>query len=188
MKKIVTTSLMVFIGIAAYAQPATSQSSGTVTLNVKLHPIQTLTVNPNSKIVDLEYKTEAQYSNGVKSAVLADHLTVYSTGGFAVSVKSSGTHLITNANANPTHGQIEASSVKVSAFEGSKPITSVKNGEHVPLSSTETTIVSSDYGAVNKTINVQYEGAGADTYINNYIATQKPTVYTTELTYTIIAQ
>jgi len=48
--------------------------------------------------------------------------------------------------------------------------------------------VSSTNGGVNKKISVQYKGAGANEYINNYIANQNPTVYTTELTYTIVSQ
>jgi len=46
----------------------------------------------------------------------------------------------------------------------------------------------STIGAANKKISSEYKGAGANDYIDNYIAGQDPTVYTTELTYTIIAQ
>ena len=58
----------------------------------------------------------------------------------------------------------------------------------MPLTSADQTLISSNHGVVDKTINVEYKGAGADAYINNYIASQNPTVYTTELTYTITAQ
>ena len=49
-------------------------------------------------------------------------------------------------------------------------------------------VVNRPHGAVDKTINIEYKGADANTYINHYIAGQTPTVYTTELTYTIVAQ
>ena len=87
MKRIIVASLIMFAGITAQAQ--TAPVTDNVTLNVKLHPIQTLVVNESQKTVDLDYKTEVDYATGVSSKVLVDHLTVYSTGGFKVTVRSS---------------------------------------------------------------------------------------------------
>lgn len=183
MKRIFFTSLIMFAVVTAKAQD--NVKADVVTLNVKLHPIQTLVVNQSQKEVNLDYRTEADYANGVSSTVLADHLTVYSTGGFKVTVRSSDTHLITDASANPTHGQIEAGTITITASEGTITNTTATP---VSLSKIDQTLIASNHGAVEKTINVQYEGKGADAYINNYIATQNPTVYSTELTYTITAQ
>lgn len=179
MKKIVFASLMMAFGITAQAQ------TDNVTLNVKLNPIQTLVVNSTQNVVDLEYSTEADYANGVTSGALVDHLSVFSTGGFAVTVKSASAHLIT---ATPgAHGQIEANTIQIVATEGTNAVTNPTNNTIV-LGQAELTLVSSNHGAVDKTINVEYKGADANQYINYYIAGQTPTVYTTELTYTIVAQ
>lgn len=183
MKKIVLASLMMVFGITAQAQDS---NTGTVTLNVKLNPIQTLVVNPAQETVDLEYSSKDDYAIGVTSGALTDHLSVFSTGGFAVTVKSAGTHL-TNTVASGAHGDIEAGTIQIVASNGTDAINSATNNT-ISLSGSEQTLVSSIYGAVDKTINVEYKGADANQYINYYVAGQEPTVYTTELTYTIVAQ
>jgi hypothetical protein len=152
-----------------------------VTLNVKLKPIQTLVVNPSQKDVNLEYATTADYANGVAS-VNADHLTIYSTGGFQVKVKSAEAAM-QNGGKN-----IQVNTIKVTATAGTNAVDNAKYVAAVDLSNNETTLVSSTTGGVNKKINIEYKGAGADAYINNYIAGQNPTVYTTTLTYTIVSQ
>lgn len=177
MKKIILSSMMIAFGIAAQAQ--------NVTLNVKLNPIQTLVVNPAQETVNLEYHTKEHYASGV-SSTLTDHLSVFSTGGFAVTVKSAGTHL-TNTVKSGAHGDIEAGTIQIVASNGTDAINSATNNT-ISLSGSEQTLVSSIYGAVDKTINVEYKGADANQYINYYVAGQEPTVYTTELTYTIVAQ
>ncbi|TDS65300.1 hypothetical protein [Myroides indicus] len=181
MKKIILASLMMLFGIASQAQ-----ETGNVTLNVKLHPIQTLIVNPAQDIVDLEYMSKDDYEDGVTSEVLEDHLEVFSTGGFAVTVKSSSAHLTTTA-VGGAHGNIEANSIQIIPSSGTNAITNATNTS-IALSQSEQTIVSSVYGAVDKTINIEYKGADANAYINYYVAGQNPTVYTTQLTYTIVAQ
>lgn len=185
MKKIILASLMMLFGIASQAQ---DRNTGNVTLNVKLHPIQTLVINPapNHQTVDLEYSSKADYAGGVTSGVLEDHLTVFSTGGFAVTVKSSSAHLTTTA-VGGAHGDIEANTIQIVASDGTDAITNATNNT-ISLSGDGQTLVSSIYGAVDKTINIEYKGAGANNYINYYVAGQDPTVYTTELTYTIVAQ
>lgn len=152
-----------------------------VTLNVKLNPIQTLVVNTTQKTVDLEYSLKDHYKNGVTSTN-TDHLNIYSTGGFQVKVKSSKATL-SNGTKN-----IEANSILLTATAGTDGITSATYSSNLKLSTAETLLVSSTSGGVDKNISVDYKGAGADVYLDNYIAGQTPTVYTTELTYTIISQ
>jgi hypothetical protein len=173
MKKIILASFILLGFVKVNAQ--------TVTLNVKLKPIQTLVVNPSQKEVNLEYITEADYTNGVAS-VNADHLTIYSTGGFQVKVKSADATMI-NGTKN-----IQVNTIKVIPTAGSNKMDNALYGTGINLSNTETTLVTSTTGGVNKKINIEYKGAGADAYINNYIAGQNPTVYTTTLTYTIVSQ
>lgn len=173
MKKIILSSFLLLAFVTVNAQ--------TVTLNVKLKPIQTLVVNPAQNTVNLEYVTKDDYANGVAS-VNADHLTVYSTGGFQVKVKA--------ADATMTNGtkSILVNTIKLTPSAGSAKQDAATYVPAFNLSNVDTTLMSSTTGGVNKKINIEYKGAGADAYINNYIAGQNPTVYTTTLTYTIISQ
>jgi len=173
MKQMLLTAAGLLAFVTANAQ--------NVTLNVRLKPIQTLVVHNSQKTVDLEYKTTDDYANGV-SSVNADHLTIYSTGGFQVKVKSANA-VLQNGNKN-----IQANSIQVKASAGSDAVNGAIYTPNLMLSATETTLVSATSGGVNKKINVEYKGAGANTYIDNYIASQNPTIYTTELTYTILSQ
>lgn len=175
MKKFILASFA-FLGFATV-----SAQTNTVTLNVKLKPIQTLLVNPAQKNVDLVYTTAADYSGGVSSAQ-ADHLTVYSTGGFEVKVKGSDANIV-NGSKN-----IAANTITITASNGANNSVTGATYTPVSLSNNDQVIATSSTGGVNKNINVTYAGAGADTYVNNYIAGQTPTTYTTTLTYTILAK
>ncbi len=173
MKKIILASFIVLGFVKMNAQ--------NVTLNVRLKPIQTLVVNNSQKIVNLDYITQDDYKNGV-SSTNTDHLNIYSTGGFQVKVKS--------ANATMQNGakHIDANTIQIKATAGSDAVNGAQYSQNVQLSNNETTLVSSTTGGVDKKISIEYKGAGANAYIDNYIAGQDPTVYTTELTYTIVSQ
>lgn len=180
MKNLFLTAITV-IGFAFTAQ---AQNSGNVTLNVKLHPIQTLIVNPSQNTVNLNYHTTTDYANGVSSAQ-ADHLTVYSTGGFTVKVESASdaisSAMATNSNT------LAANSIQVAANAGSEALGGATYSE-VNLSTAGGTLISSNTGGVNKKFNVEYKGAEADQYVNLYYNGENPTIYTTTVTYTISAQ
>lgn len=177
---------------AKATEGSTGSTAGTVTLNVKLNPIQTLTVNPaqDHKIVDLVYNTADDYKNGV-SVTKNNHLSVYSTGGFQIKVKSAGSELTRSSQGGNAQGSdpgnIQANSIKIAAKAGSDAIQGAAYTDQ-SLSATEATIITSTTGGVNKNFDITYQGAGADAYLNNYRAGQNPTVYTTTVTYTIIAQ
>lgn len=173
MKKFIFTALAL-VGFGAL-------SAQTVTLNVRLKPIQTLIVNTAQKTVNLDYSTRDDYANGVTSTN-ADHLTIYSTGGFQVKVKSASAALQNGAKT------IQANSIQVKASAGTDPVNGAQYAALTPLSATESTLVTSSVGGVDKKISVEYKGAAANTYLDNYVAGQNPSVYTTELTYTIISQ
>lgn len=173
MKKFIFTALTLVGFAAANAQ--------TVTLNVRLKPIQTLIVNTAQKTVNLDYTTRDDYANGVTSSN-ADHLTIYSTGGFQVKVKSA-TAALQNGSKS-----IQANTIQVKASAGTDPVNGAQYAALSPLSATETTLVTSAVGGVDKKISIDYKGSGANAYLDNYVANQNPSVYTTELTYTIISQ
>lgn len=174
MKKCILTSFALLGFVTLKAQQ-------NVTLNVRLKPIQTLVVNNAQKVVNLDYVTKDDYANGVTS-INADHLSIFSTGGFQVKVKSANAAL-QNGSKN-----IQANTLQIKASAGSDAVNGAQYAQNVQLSATETTLVTSTHGGVDKKISIEYKGAGANAYLDNYIAGQDPTVYTTELTYTIVSQ
>ncbi|MGN8056336.1 hypothetical protein ACTJKN_08680 [Pedobacter sp. 22163] len=165
---------LTLVGKVAIAQ------TDNATLNIRLYPIQTITVNTTQKTVNLDYKTTADYTDGVSLAE-ADHLTVYSTGAFVVKVKSASANL-TGAKAN-----IDANDVTISPLAGTS--NQLANATYTPrnLSNTDQMIISSNTGSVNKNFNITYKAAGAQKYVDKYFKTENPTVYTTTVTYTIEA-
>jgi hypothetical protein len=186
MKKIIFPVTILLSSLAASAQNASNTDN--VTLNVKLKPIQTLVVNPNQKTIDLVYESEANYSAGVKSGVQANHLTVFSTGGFEVKVSSQSSELTTGTPG--VNGNINSNTIKIAAAGNSSANFDVNatTFNTKPLSNTPEVIVSSTKGAVNKGIDIEYQGADANQYIDYYVNNQNPTVYSTTVTYTIMGK
>jgi hypothetical protein len=66
----------------------TPTNSDQVTVNLKFKPVQSIVVNPVQKPLTLTWYMQRRMTtdNGV-SKTITDHLTVFSTGGFVVSVK-----------------------------------------------------------------------------------------------------
>lgn len=182
------TSILFGALLGLVSVTANAQKTGQATVNVKLHPIQTIIVN--TPTVDLDYTTEADYANGV-SATQADHLTVYSTGAFAVTVKSE-TDKLTSTAAGAIDTPIDASDITVKASAGTtRPLnaTQVTYEPAVALSTTAATLFSSEIGGVNKNVNVKYTAKGdANQYVNKYFDVQSPTIYTATVTYEIAAK
>lgn len=171
------------LGVSAlYAQ----SKSATTTLNIKLQPIQTIIVNGSQTDVDIVYNTKNKYNNGV-SVTEIDHLEVFSTGGFTVSVKSDG-------NFKNTKGEesIDAKDVLVSATQGSKSNEgSTTYALATGLKTSSNNLITSTQGGRDLTFNVTYNNAAGktDKYINKYIARDgTESVYTAIVTYTIAAQ
>lgn len=157
---------------------ATANAQKTVTLNVKLKPVQTLIVS-GQNTVDLVYKNKTDYKQGVKKKI-DDQLTIYSTGSYEVSVSSSAPTM--------TGGKImNASSIQLVPTSGTEvPLNAIYTAQS--LSGSAQTLVTSTTGTVDGKISIEYKGAGADAYIDNYIAGQDPTTYTTTLTYSIVSK
>lgn len=171
--------------IAVLGVTFTSQAQTTTTLNVKLHPIQTLVVNPAQNQVDLNYQSTGDYLNGV-SSTQEDHLKIYSTGGFQVKVKSASDNLESSSNA--VTSTLAANTIQISASNGSEGITGAEFfSTELQDNVNEGLIIKSTVGGVDKTFNVQYQGAGGDQYVNLYNSAENPTVYSTVVTYTITA-
>lgn len=181
MKKILLTAATIITASAISLNANAQNATDNVTLNVKLHPIQTLIVNSGQKAVDLNYVNKDDYANGVSSDQ-ADHLTVYSTGGFEVKVKSSAAEL------TGTYGSIDANSITITPSAGSSNSITGATYTALQLGATEQAIITSSTGGVDKNFNIQYKGADANQYVNKYNNSENPTVYTTTVTYTIVAQ
>ena len=161
---------------------AQAQVSDNATVNVKLYPIQTIVVNPNNKVVNLDYQTTTDYQDGVNVDNI-DHLKIYSTGGFEVKVSAAGD--LTNSDATKN---ISAADIKITASAGTvNPLTSTTSNTYksINLSNTNQLLVDNATGGVNKTVSVNYAAAGADAYVDKFINGENPTVYTTTVTYTI---
>lgn len=159
---------------------AQATASTTVKLNINLKPVQTIVVASTLSTVDLTYQSVADYTNGVSSKI-DNQLTVYSTGSYEVSVASDGA---TMGIGNKT---IDVSGIQVIPTSGGN---GPANATYTPqnLSASAQTLVKSTTGAINKQITIEYKGAKDNVYIDNYIAGQDPTVYTTNLTYTIVSK
>lgn len=161
---------------------AQAQVSDNATVNVKLYPIQTIVVNPDNKVVNLDYQTTTDYQDGV-NVDKKDHLKIYSTGGFEVNVSAAGDLTSIDATKN-----ISAADIKITASAGTvNPLTSTTSNTYksINLSNTNQLLVDNATGGVNKTVSVNYAAAGADAYVDKFINGENPTVYTTTVTYTI---
>lgn len=163
---------------------ALAQKTASATLNVNLYPIQTIVIGGN--IVDLEYKSKEDYSKGV-TKTMNDHLTVYSTGGFAVKVKSENENLVFTKGS--TTDNIAANTINLEASAGSgNSLSSYKFNEKVALNTEAKPLFSSTVGGTDLKFNVAYNGKGNNDYVNKYYNVENPNVYTTTVTYTIEAQ
>lgn len=200
MKKVILFAAILFSSVALVnAQAAdpgagsgsdtgTGETIGQVTLNVHLNPIQTITIggtgedgNPTQDVVDLKYTTDKDYKQGVKSNKFKDHITVVSTGKFAVKVRAED---LTTASGTRT---ITANTIALDAFAGNNFTGAVANKD-VVLQNTDVVLAYSNTGATNKSFDVTYKGSGNDVYTDNYIFDETETVYTTTLTYSIEAE
>ena len=179
--------LTIFCGLVSgtvFAQNTTTTGpkpiTATATLNVKLHPIQTIVIGGTE--VNLEYKTKDDYSKGVTSE-MDNHLIVYSTGGFAVKVRSENENLVREVG----EGEIPVNTINLVATLG----TGNESGSTfsaVTLDKSDKPLISSKVGGTDLKFNVAYSGTGGDAYVNKYNNVENPTVYTTTVTYTIEAQ
>lgn len=163
---------------------AFGQTTAQATLNVKLYPIQTILIG-GVNTVNLEYKTKDDYSNGVTKN-MNDHLVVYSTGGFAVKVKSENENLVFTKGG--TTDNIAANTINLQAALGTGNILNSSTFNNVVLDKSDKNLISSTVGGTDLKFNVAYNGKGNNDYVNKYYNVENPNVYTTTVTYTIEAQ
>lgn len=161
MKKFYTVQFMLLMLFSIQAQ-----QSDNVTLNIILRPIQTITVNPLQKTVDLVYDSAEKYESGTASRQ-NEHLEIFSSGGFAVQVSGASFEM---------DGDIRIIADPVQP----NPTYSFTS---VDLSQTPTDLIVGGRGGRQK-FNVTYDNSGG---ANKYFDKEYKT-YTSEITYTVIAR
>lgn len=178
---IIKIKLLLVLLLVSFTTFSQNTGQDNVTLNIILKPIQTITINPDQKNVKLIYDTKDKYANGV-SREYANHIEVFSTGGFTVSVNGEG---------NLTNGtkSIPLSDVSIIASEGTK-VTGNPIYYTVNLSTTDKRLIYSKSGGRELKYNVTYKNNLdiKDKYINKYFNSDgNQSVYKTTLTYTIVS-
>ncbi len=179
MRNIILTLAVIATASITHGQTTDAE----VTLNIKLHPVQTIVVNPAQKEVNLEYRTKEDYKNGV-TAEQKDHLTIFSTGSFGVKVHTASDK-VTSTNA-PNYN-IESSSISIMPTPGSNQLEGASLFA-VALSSEPQNIISNGSGSGNKNFNISYGGGKANEYMDKYFKGGGATEYSTNVTYTLEAQ
>ena len=167
------------------AATASSDAWGMTVLKVHLHNFISITINSDDAYVDLEYKTAEDYDGLGVSALKEDHLIVSSLSGFTVKVNSSTTSPLSvdgiALNEEGSGVTIKAERGTTRGMEGatSVPVTLTYEGEN---------IIDSDFPSMNNTFNITYSGEGDGAYKNKYFGDGEPTVYTTNVIYTIASK
>jgi hypothetical protein len=146
---------------------------GETNVNIKLNGIQSIVVSGD---VLLEYTSIANYTDGVESALLTDHLTVYSVGPFAVKVSSEG--IFKKGEKSISAGTVTITPEENETTLGTITPVVITTGTQI----TEESLITSPNGGFNKTYNVKYRHEFADyaTAFENELGT-----YTAIVTYDI---
>ena len=137
-----------------------------VNLSIELKAVQTITVNPLQKTVDLIYDSSDKYESGIVS-YQSEHLEVFSSGGFAVQV--SGTSFEMDGDIKIIADPVQPN-----------PTYSFTS---VDLNQTPTDLIIGGRGG-RQNFNVTYDNSGG---ANKYFDKEYKT-YTSEITYTITAR
>ena len=184
MKKNVLVLVLIIISCVLNIKEVKAEGplkSATVNLNIVLNPIQTISVTATQNVVDINYKTIDDYETGV-SVTQKDHLNVFSTGGFTVSVEPDGN--LSNGDGK----EIEASDVILFAENGTGNDVENTISGAIALGK-EKTLISSDTGGRNLMYNVTYNNRTEtkDKYIN-YYKNNGVNTFKASITYTIAAK
>jgi hypothetical protein len=176
MKRLIHIIFLYFVNLGlAYSQ------SDDVTLNIRLFPIQIIKVNPFQEVIYLDYETTEDYANGVQLEQ-PDHLNMYSTGGFVVKVSS-------ETDLTSENGEVIAvSDIMITPLKGilNPLIGAVFNSAN--LSNEAMIIIANNTGGINKTFGIQYQAKGNNEYVEKYINSENPIVFSTNIVYSIEAR
>lgn len=164
-------------------QASAQSGSDNVTINITFRPVQTISVSPGQNTIDILYASVSDYQSGV-AVTRDDHLTVFSTGGFMVSVEASSENF-TRVGGTET---IPASDVIISAIKSTGNKTDSEFFD-VTLSATSTPLITSNNGGRDLKYGITYDNStkgASNQYINRYESGDgAETVYRSRITYTI---
>ncbi len=168
---------LLFLGLALLSGTAFSQTG--VRLNIELHDVQHLVINPDQSTVTLAYHTLEDYQNGVES-VQKSHLSVFSTSGYEVKVKLANQDFVKVGQAQTE--KIPAPLIRVKAT--ATHIAQTVNTASGVLSTNKETIISSDSATLNGLFDVTYTGPGADGLMQ-YVEKNNTVTFTNDVVYSI---
>jgi hypothetical protein len=148
--------------------------TGTTNVHITLNGIQSITVGQTD--VNLVYTTIKDYTDGVESPLLTNHLTVYSVGPFAVKVTSDG--IFKKGDKSISAGTVTITPEENETTLGTIAPVVITTGTGI----TEKPLITSEVGGFNKNYNVKYRHKFADdaTAFENELGT-----YTAIVTYDI---
>lgn len=168
---------------------AQTTATDEVTVNLKFMPVMSIMVNAASdhQNIDFLFDSQSKYNDGVTVPKKEKHLNVFSTGGFQVSLQTSGENF-TSGNTNITI-PVKEVTVTATASEGNE-LSYALLGAGLELSNSSTPFIQSVSGGRSLDFDVEYKNPGfaAAKYINGYdkdFLTGEATVFKTTLTYTI---
>lgn len=185
-------SIASFINVSdAISQTVTTGGSlsDQVSLNIVLQTVQSIVVNPLQKVVDFVYESVDDYSDGVTKE-MSDHLTIFSNGGFEVTVKSENKHfkLVDGGKS------IFVSDMNVTASEGSN-INYSEGFSTITLDNKALKIITSSKGGSGLKYNVIYDNTagGKNNYLIEYVNKTNANgimeaIFSTDITYSLVAK
>lgn len=181
-KNLLFSGALILLGLTN-VKNVIAENTDNVYVSLKFRPVQSIVINADS--VNLIYATASDYNTG-KDVEQADHITLFSTGGFTVHVKASADFTRTAG------GTIPVGDVLIVASAGSKASNGTTTfAPATGLSETGHSLITSDKGGRDIKYNVKYDNktaGGSDNYIDKFIAVDvNESVYTTTVTYTIAA-
>jgi len=182
-RNLLFVSALILFGIGAVNSATAQTNTDNVIVGLKFRPVQSIVINADS--VNLIYATASDYNLG-KDAVLDDHITLFSTGGFTVHVKADRDFTRTAGGTIPVSDVFIVASAGTKASNGTTTFTAATG-----LSETGHTLITSTKGGRNVTYDVKYDNTAAganDLYIDKFIAADgNESAYTATVTYTITA-
>ena len=175
---LIAASLFSVNSVMAQTTPSETDQ---VTVNIKLNPIQAILVNPTQDEVDIVYDGINDYENGVATDFLTEHLSVFSAGPFAVSVK-------VNGNFSVGTNTIDANNVTIiPTLSGG--VTDLVVLRSVSLTTIDQPIITSTVGGNGLKYDIKYDNtAGRNfTYMPKYTQESGTQTYSATVTYSITA-
>lgn len=187
MKKIILFAAILFAGVSVVKAEGGVIGEGDVKVTLTLQPFQSIVIggtgddgSSTGNNVNLVYKDATDYSEGV-TTTMKEHLSVVAAGRYAVKVKAK-TGVFNQSSGGATY---DVSNITLTAKANTE---GAKAGSSIDLSTTEATLIASDTGTgTGVTYDVAYKGAGDNQYVE-MLKDNAETIYTTEITYTIVAE